>query len=115
MSAVTIVSQPNKKMARKSVVKMWVILALVAMFSVLALAPVAAFAQEPTTGCVNGVDGSGQPCLDLQAETLMTQIFRWANIIIPVLLPLVAIGIGIQFGGNILSSIKNFFGSFRLG
>jgi hypothetical protein len=45
----------------------------------------------------------------------MAQIFRWANIIIPVLLPLVAIGIGIQFGSNILGGIKNFFGSFRLG
>jgi uncharacterized membrane protein YjgN (DUF898 family) len=111
-AAVTVMHQP-KKMARKSAIKMWVILALVAMFSVMALAPVSAFAQEAS--CTNGVDQNGDPCLDIKAEMLMTQIFRWANIIIPVLLPLVAIGIGIQFGGNILSSIKNFFGSFRLG
>jgi uncharacterized membrane protein YjgN (DUF898 family) len=102
----------NKKMSRKSTIRMWLILALVALIAIGAMVPVAAFAQ---TTCTNGVDGDGNPCLDLQAETLMTQIFRWANIIIPVLLPLVAIGIGIQFGGNILSSIKNFFGSFRLG
>jgi hypothetical protein len=115
MSAVTIVSQPHKKMDRKAAIKMWAILGLVAMFSLMALAPVAAFAQEPAATCTNGLDQDGQPCLDLKSEVLMQAIFRWANIIIPVLLPLVAIGIGIQFGGNILSSIKNFFGSFRLG
>lgn len=105
--------QKKKKMDRKAAIKMWFMLALVFVAAIGMMAPSAAYAQEPS--CQNGVDQNGDPCLDLKVDALMSNIFKWANMIIPVLLPLVAIGIGIQFGGNILSSIKNFFGSFRLG
>ncbi len=66
--------------------------------------------------CVDGADAvSGDPCLDIAADTLMTEIFKWANIIIPILLPLIAIGIGLQFGSSILNGIKNIFGGIKIG
>lgn len=44
----------------------------------------------------------------------MTNIFKWANVILPVLLPIAAIGIGFTFGSEILGGIKRFFTGMRI-
>ena len=78
--------------------------------------PTAVPTAVPPSGCIDGADVvTGDPCLDIQAESLMTQIFKWANAIIPILLPLIAIAIGITFGGSILAGIRNIFGNIKIG
>ncbi len=114
MTALVIPQQKQNKMKPQNVVRLWLALMVIFFAALGVMAPAAPVGAQAAT-CTDGLDAAGDPCLDIQADSLMAEIFRWANIIIPVLLPLVAIGIGIQFGGNILGGIKNFFGSFRLG
>jgi hypothetical protein len=117
MTAITVthIQKIKPTMTKEKVIRVWVALlfVFVGITAVFGPAVTSAYAQAQT--CDDGLDQDGDPCLDIQAESLMAQIFRWTNFIIPVLLPLVAIGIGITFGGSILQGIKNFFGSFRLG
>ncbi len=66
--------------------------------------------------CVDGTDDvTGDPCLDLDADMLVSNIFKWANLIFPVLIPIAAIGIGIAFGSDIIAGIRRLFGSIRIG
>ncbi|MEZ4647137.1 MAG: hypothetical protein R3E31_31170 [Chloroflexota bacterium] len=109
----TIALPKPRKMSKKE------ILFRLLMTFVIALAIASAVVPAPGhtahAQCVDGVDPDGDPCLDIQTDTLMGEIFKWANTLIPILLPIIAIGIGFQFGGNILNGIKGFFGSFRIG
>ncbi len=107
------VKQP-KKMDKKEIAYRFLgvfVVALVAAVVINVLSPTGvALAQ-----CVDGATPAGDPCLDIAADTLMTEIFKWANIIIPILLPLIAIGIGLQFGSSILNGIKNIFSGIKIG
>ena len=108
------VRKPKKMNGKEIVTRLASIfaVALVAAVVINVFAPVGvALAQ-----CVDGADAiTGDPCLDIQVDSLMTEIFKWANVIIPILLPLIAIGIGLNFGSSILAGIKNVFNGIKIG
>lgn len=101
-----------RKFSKAEKIRNLVILAIVLMGIVAMTAPVHG---QTFAACVDGADDvTGEPCLELDATGLMTNIFKWANVILPVLLPIAAIGIGFTFGSEILGGIKRFFTGMRI-
>lgn len=85
-----------------------VALFLFALVGNFAVAPQATYAQ-----CVDGSDPDGNPCLDIDADTLTSQIFDGANIIVAALGGIVFLIVGLRFGGNLLRGIGDAISNFR--
>lgn len=103
--------KPRRHSKKEIIVNLLMLTALLFGF-VVATAP----QHNVYAACVDGADDvTGEPCLELDATDLITNIFKWANIVIPVLLPIIAIGIGFMFGADILAGVKKFFSGVKIG
>lgn len=92
-----------------------ILVMFLAVFSFSAMVPSAhAQTATPDAGdCVDGVNGAGDPCLDINADTLASQIFSGANIIVAALGGIVFLIVGLRFGGSLLRGIGDAIESFR--
>ena len=111
--------QIKKKGLKKKELLNTLLLAFVV--SLMATAFISPQAVQAQTTCVDGlIDtdgdgvGDGDPCLDINADELASNLFKWASIFIAVFLPVAAIGIGIRLAGNVIGSLGNLVGNFRL-
>lgn len=110
-----VVTKPKRMSKKEIFVRLFAVM-FISLAIVSAAVPIHTTHAAPALACVDGADDvTGDPCLDIQVDSLMTEIFKWANVIIPILLPLIAIGIGLNFGSSILGGIKNVFNGIKIG
>lgn len=116
MKALVNFNKSYKDMSRKELFFRLLMVMVIALAVASAVMPVSGDAFAACTSA--GVDDTtSDPCLYLPLDGndgLVANIFKWASFLMPVLIPLAAIGIGLQFGADILGGVKSFFGSFKL-